>query len=451
MQNWRELLYQEYQKNRSITVAEFLNNYGNYVNGGSRQAKKSKIRRQLDNFKAGNNQIKPEDDARALTDLGYVYEDNVSVNETKTTTIETTDVVEQNFVSGTISSDKLIEILPEHINEPAELLKAHGFDPHRFELLQARNSKWQQNSKTDGMKTLYASKITVRPFTSFENYIDEISDYFKDYKSSVVAEEYKQSYESMASSEYLILPMYDFHWGRLPDMENAELFSLEKMKKLIFNNMKEYISRFRGRHFKKVFLVIGQDYFNSAYNGYTSSQSHLQSNAVDTHTMYRTGTELIIDIINMFAERGDPVQVVGSLGNHSKEEEAWLFALIKAYYRQTNEVQVDDSNRPRKYLDLGNSCVGLGHLDKEGKRVFGLMQVEAPELWAKANTRMFIAGHLHHFKVENEMGVELWRIPSATLPDRWTVENGYVLSLPKTMAFVFDEERGLVENHFVAI
>ena len=447
MKNWRRILLEEWEKGLYVSPADFVNNYGDLISAPNRDAKKKRVTRQIENFKSGKMFLQDTPEDIPLSDLKNLEENSFSY----TGDCMNKEVIETNFKSGVITKDKVIEILPEEINDPNVLLRAHGFDPHKFELIGARNSRWEQNSKHDGKTVLYASRINVRPFISFENCIDEISEYFKDYKSSITKSTYKIIKDSKNSKDYLVLPLYDFHWGRLPDLENAETFSLLDMKKVLLDNMKEYINRFQNRHFKKVYLVIGQDYFNSSFTGFTSSQSHLQSNAVDTHTMYRTGTELMIDIIEMFLDRGDPVEVVGSLGNHSKEEEAWLFALISAYYRNTPSVTVDDGHKPRKYLDLGSSCIGLGHLDKEGKRIFGLMQVEAPDLWAKATTRMFIAGHLHHFKVENEMGVEVWRIPSATLPDRWTVENGYVLTLPKTMAFVFNEDTGLVENHFVRI
>lgn len=376
-------------------------------------------------------------------DAGWISQKNSnSVAATSRETIET------NFKTGSTTSDKVISILPNEINNANVLLDAHGFNSDEFELVSAKNSKWEQNSK-DGVRVLYSSRIVVKPRSGINPYLKDICDYFENYKPNIKFE--YNSINKSKSNECLVLPMFDFHWGRLPDMENAETFSLFNVKEMLINNMKTYIKKFDGRHFDKVYLIIGQDYFNSSFTGFTSSQSHLQSNAVDVRTMYRTGTELIIDIIDMFTNICNDVNVVGSLGNHDTSEELWLFALLKAYYRNCSNVYVDDSPKPRKYLDIGAACVGVGHLDKEKDRIFGLMQCEAADLWAKSKTRMFLAGHLHHLSVESKHGVELWRIPSPTLPDRWTVENGYVQNQPKTMAFIFDYDEGIVENHFVNI
>lgn len=388
---------------------------------------------------------------RSFGALGQYYDagwiTSVNSNSVSATTRET---IETNFKTGSIISDKVVGLANYEINDAVALLTAHGFNPDEFELVSAKNSKWEQGKK-DGVRTLYSSRITVKPKSGIMPHIKDLAEYFKDYNRPYKSFKSKRDKNEISSKECLVLPMYDFHWGRLPDMENAEDFTLDMAKEMLVNNMKEYISRFGDRKFNKIYLVVGQDFFNSSFTGFTSSQSHLQSNATDVRTMYRTGTELIIDIIDMFTEICGDVHVVGSLGNHDVAEELWLFSLLKAHYRNTDGVSVDDTSRPRKYLDLGVSCVGLGHLDKEKDRTFGLMQCEAPKLWAKSTTRMFIAGHLHHLTVESKHGVELWRIPSPTLPDRWTVESGYVQNQPKTMGFIFNYETGLVETHFVNI
>lgn len=371
----------------------------------------------------------------------------ISRNNSSSIAATTRETVETNFKTGSTISDKVINLLPNEINDAKALLEAHGFNSDEFELISAKNSKWEQGSK-EGVRTLYSSRITVKPRSDIKPYLKDICEYFNSYTPNINLNYDKAN---VSSKECLVLPMVDFHWGRLPDIEHAENFSIMQIKEMLVNNMKTYIKKFEGRHFDKIYLIVGQDYFNSSFTGYTTSQSHLQSNSVDVRTMYRTGTELLIDIIDMFINICNDVYIVGSLGNHDTSEEVWLFNLLKAYYRTVPNVYVDDSPNPRKYLDIGAACVGVGHLDKEKDRIFGLMQCEAPELWANSKTRMFIAGHLHHLTVESKQGVELWRIPSPTLPDRWTVENGYVQNHPRTMAFIFDYNEGMIENHFVNI
>lgn len=426
MQNWKLIFTEEFKKNKNIDCIKFVNKYEDLIDSITRDAKLKKVKR----FKAS---------LEASPTL-IVSNNGSTKNQSET--------VETDFEKGVTKSDKVICIERQRLNDPDALLRAHDLDPNKFDLVSAKNSKWDQVSNKDGHQVLYSSKITAKPKSPIFADSEYLLKYFETYTPNI-----KRNWRPLfeGSSEYLVLPLYDFHWGRLPYIDNVENFSLDDAKSYLIDNMVEYVDRFEGRHFKEVFIVIGQDFFNSCYNGMTSSQSHIQDNIVDTRTMYRTGTELIEDIVELFASRGDRVSIIGSIGNHSTSEEEWLFMLLKAYYRNDDRIRVDDSSHPRKYLSLGEACVGLGHVDKERDRIFGLMQCEVPEMWSMTSQHLFIAGHLHHFSVESKNGVELWRVPSPTLPDIWTVRNGYVMNPPKTMAFIFDEEKGLTENHFVYI
>jgi len=355
------------------------------------------------------------------------------------------DVVSVNYDNGITTSEKTLSLTEDQIKSPKELLKAHGFDPQEFEIKTATHNK-TQHINANGTSSFYSSRITVKQKEAKVKDIFEVSEYFKNYQSP---KRLGIAGNKTKSNESLVIPLYDLHFGRLPDTEEFTYYDIQEEKNKVLNHVEKYIDKFGKRTFKDIYLVVGQDFLNSSFTGFTSSQSHLQSNAVDFKTMFRAGSELLVDIINMFGNLGTTVNVVGSLGNHDISEESALFMLLSAYYRNEKNVIIDDSLAPRKYYKIGNSCVGFGHLDKEGKRAFGLMQVEAKDLWAETKTHIFIAGHLHHFHVENENGVELYRIPAICPPDKWTRENGYVMNEPKTMCFIFDDENGLVETHFM--
>lgn len=358
-----------------------------------------------------------------------------------------------NYDKGLFTSVRQIKLTNSELFDTTAVLKAHGFNPDDFDIKTVNNAKVRRVN-TDGEESYYySSRITVKPKAILGSDIEWLCKYFNSYKSEIIN---KKNYDSLINDsslyrESLLIPLYDLHWGRLPEQENFKSYNIEEEKQKIIEHVNQYVDKFKDRKFSKIYLVIGQDFLNSSFTGYTSSQSHLQQNAVDFRTMFRTGCELLIDIINLFYSKMsfNSFEIIGSLGNHDTAEEYAMFQMVKAYYRTLDGLHVDDSAAPRKYIKIGNSGVGIGHLDKEGKRVFGLMQVEAKDIWYKTNNHIFIAGHLHHFRVENEQGVELYRVPSICPDDRWTQEQGYVQTEKKTMCFVFDEDHGLVETHFM--
>lgn len=375
-----------------------------------------------------------------------MYAENGWIVQPEISVIPKREVTEYNAEKNTTISDKMVELGDNEINNSDVLLEVHGFNPKQFVLVSAKNSKWQQGTKV-GNKTLYSSKITVKPKNPLISELEEIGEYFKNYKSE--AKYYKLPYDN-ASNEYLVLPLYDLHWGRYCSAEIGNLYNREIAKGEILDNVCRYFDRFGNRAFKKIYLMVGQDFFNSSFTGYTTSQAHKQDNDCTFKDMFTSGCELMIDIINIVASRG-AVEVVFMEGNHSRTEEYALGKLIEAYYRNTENVTVDATGKLRKYIDLGATVVGISHGSDEKDRIFGLMQCEAPDLWAKAKSRIWLLGHLHHLSVESKNGVDVYRIPSITNNDEWTIKSGYTTSRRRTMAFIFDENEGLIETHFMNI
>ena len=374
------------------------------------------------------------------------YAENGWICQPETVNIPKKEITEFNAEKNTTTSDKVVELEDCDINNPEALLRVHGFNPKHFILVNAKNSKWQQGLKV-GTKTLYSSKITVKPKNPLISDLDEIGEYFKGYKCEA---QYFKMNPNPNVKEYLVLPLYDLHWGRYCSAEIGDLYNREIAKGEILDNVCRYFDRFGDRKFKKIYLMVGQDYFNSSFTGYTTSQAHKQDNDCTFKDMFTSGCELMIDIINIVASRGE-VEVVFVEGNHARAEEYMLGKLVEAYYRNTNGVKIDADGKLRKYLDLGATVVGVSHGSDEKDRIFGLMQCEAPELWAKAKSRIWLLGHLHHLSVESKNGVDVYRIPSLTNNDEWTIKSGYTTSRRRTMAFVFDENDGLIETHFMNI
>ena len=112
-------------------------------------------------------------------------------------------------------------------------------------------------------------------------------------------------------------------------------------------------------------------------------------------------------------------------------------------YSNTESVTVDLSATPRKYRLFGVNLIGYSHGEKEGKRLEGLMQVEAPELWGKSIFREFHMGHLHTELTKTNNGIIFRRISAITATDSWHVENGFIGSVRQAQAFIWDKELGL--------
>ena len=106
---------------------------------------------------------------------------------------------------GSTKSDKLIEMSEEQSKDTDFLLKVHGFDSTKFEVTNARSSMW--NVGNEG-KTLYSSKITVKPIKNgidFEKLVEIMKE---NIKPSTLKYTINETEENL-----LEIFLTDMHWG----------------------------------------------------------------------------------------------------------------------------------------------------------------------------------------------------------------------------------------------
>ena len=65
--------------------------------------------------------------------------------------------------NGTQISTVMVKLTEEQKKDKNYLLKVHGYDPEKWDLVNAKQTIWNQNSNKKGIIDLYSSKITVVP------------------------------------------------------------------------------------------------------------------------------------------------------------------------------------------------------------------------------------------------------------------------------------------------
>ena len=345
---------------------------------------------------------------------------------------------------GSRGSEKVIELSEDELNSKEALLKAHGFNPVNWELISARNSKWQMGDGSGGLKNLYSSKITVKP-TETGIDVDELMKKFEKFKPSHKRIAFRSEPKN---PKYLIINLFDLHIGRASyEAQTGLKYNLEIAEKEIMQNVEKYIDHYTGKSIKKIVFCVGQDLMNSAANGYTSSGKHQQDNCAAFMEIFDKTTEIIIDAIDRLTSLA-PVDVIIVQRNHYRFEELVFGRLLEAYFRNDTLVTVDATPRYRKYVKLGNTLVGFTHGSDEKERLGSLMQTEAKMGWGLTENHIWITGHLHHLAVKEANGIETWTIPSLTAADAWTAKTGFTSAKRRSCSFLIDDIDGMEEVFF---
>lgn len=360
------------------------------------------------------------------------------------------------------SSEGVFPMTEEQSVYPEEIMKMHGYDPEKFNLLKSRTSVWQQGNKKNNIKTLYATKIEVAPKKEEEKPID-YKELFKEviedanYKIGIDralntmdnAINSQKIPEIKASDKTLLIMLSDCHLGRNSTISETGTYqTLQSSITALYENIDKYFEKFKNYGIKKIILPFGNDYLNSSFTGNTTSQLHKQDNSTTTQEIYRQAASAMIVIINKLSHIA-PIHVCLTPGNHSSDEEMCLILMFEAYFRNNPNITFDTSTTTRKYIKQDNVLICLSHGYSDKKAIQNIAMKEAKEDFGKAKNVYWFLGHEHHFSAEEMPHQEIYRVPSMTENDKWTDGQGYS-SKARSMAFVFNEDE-LIETHFMSI
>ena len=346
--------------------------------------------------------------------------------------------------SQTIKRD--VYLTPEEAASPISIMKKCGFDPLLWEVVTCKliTGSWDVTLKNaDGKgeqhtNRKYSVTLTVKPLggrlTS-----DQIMDVFKALPPVKL-----ESIRHEAGDFMLELPIMDFHLGKLAWREETGAdYDLKIAEKLWRETVHSLLSKAQlaGRP-EYILFPIGQDFFHFDTPTTTTTAGTQLDSDTRWQKMFNTGVALLIWAVEQCRMLA-PVKVLWIPGNHDTVLSYAATVGLAQRYTETEDVTVDLSPQPRKYVRYGLNLIGFAHGVEEGKRIDGLMQVEAAQDWGRTTWREYHLGHLHTEKTVEKNGIEFRRISSITAPDAWHNENGFIGSTRRAQAFIWDKNKGL--------
>lgn len=340
---------------------------------------------------------------------------------------------------GTFSSSKLIAMNDEESKDVSFILKAHGYDDKKWNLVSAKNNIRQVISKQDGVVTLYASNITVKPKKELN--LKDIEKFYKD-----ICENYEtptvKSIDSKGSYMYE-LPIVDLHFGKLSMSDDvAEPYNYMLARERFNFIIDDSINNIKNYDIDEILFPIGSDFFHIDNMNRTTTAGTRQDSDLSPQLIYKYGLECLIDGITKLSKIAK-VKVFCINGNHDFLTSYHAVHSLWCYFHKNENVEVDLGTSPRKYFQYGNSLIGFTHGDKEKQRLDGIMQVEARELWGKTHYHEFHCGHLHSEKAREDNGIIYRNLSSVCGTDMWHHTSGYVGAIKKCQSFLWHKTDGL--------
>lgn len=323
---------------------------------------------------------------------------------------------------GTTSSDKLIELSHAQMKDSEYILKAHGFNPLHFDLVGAKHSVWNVSAGNNSNKTLYSSKVSVKPkevLFDVNNLLDTLS---KNVKVSNL------KYSETQGENLLVIPYFDMHFG-IADLDTYK----EVLSKTIY--------KIKSKKWDKVLLISGQDKLhNDNFKGTTTAGTVIDK--VDMEKAWKDAFTFDCTIIDEAIKNSNEVEVYFSSGNH---DQAMGWALVKTLEVKYPQIKFNTDMKQFKAFRWENIFLGITHGDKANQqRTTKSFIAEYGNLMVDSKTREILTGHLHHTKTHDDFGIVYRTLGSGVPTDDYHADHGFVGAMKQFQLLEYN--KNYIEN-----
>lgn len=335
-----------------------------------------------------------------------------------------------------------------------DALKFSKVDLNVWEVSRHIFNSWQ-NVGPDGNKNIQIKIWFKRKDVKLSNIIIDMKREMMEYSPKYPKIEYPKS---KPDSKMLEINISDLHYGRLAwGEESGDNYDI-KIAATRFNEaLLSLVKKSSVHDVDKIVFVFGNDFFNADGKSNSTTEGTPQDNDVRWQKMFVSGRKLLVDGIEMLMKIA-PVDVVGIYGNHAIQAEFYLGDALECWFHNCKNVSVDNRPHTRKYIQYGESLLGLTHGHEEKVNDLPLlMATEAKDSWSKTKFREFHVGHAHHEKkrvfdtVAEMKSVTVRHLRSLAGSDAWHHRKGYVGAQQSAEAFIWGRDSGIEAIYYHTI
>lgn len=236
----------------------------------------------------------------------------------------------------------------------------------------------------------------------------------------------------------------------LTDVHVGNDSSIQQTNKKLDSILSQLLERIEGRSFEKILLIQLGDLLHFDGYGRTTTGGTVVTTSVNYYKMWESGVTMLVNFIEALASRV-PVEMINIFGNHDTVSSFTAGKALEYYFKNNQNVTIDNGHDERKYRKIGRSLVGFVHGDMPKNNIYSLLQREARRMFAETSFFELHLGHLHHDHSFEKDGVIIRYLPTIAETDEWHKRQGYTGNKKCAVCFVWDEYNGLEEQWWINI
>jgi len=357
------------------------------------------------------------------------------------------------YKDGTIEAQKIVEYNKEIFGDKKKLMIFLGYNPTEWEFVYVTTSIWNQHTKEQTTKHLYAVKYKLKPIVDEANLDDAIKTAKQVIEKEIKPLEIKKypKVEGLYKNKLMEIPAIELHLGKMAwNGDTGQDYDKDIAVKRFYEIL-EQVSQIQEReNCDTAFITIGNDFFNSDTVNNTTTKGTPQSNDLRWKKMFLIGLRLYTEFLETLRSKFNNIDVRLCSGNHDKMSSFYLYVTLQQYFKNDDKIKFSDNYKDYQCYQFGKCAIFFGHGDGNLKRITKSIPAEFFKEWGSSEYRELHLGHLHkEVTVDDESGMITRRIGSPTGTDQWHYEERYIGATQKHQIFIWDKEKGLKSIEYI--
>lgn len=368
------------------------------------------------------------------------------------TKIDITQEYTTEYNNGTIEAQKIVEYNKEIFGDKNKLLSYLGYNPNEWEFVYVTFSTWNQHTKEQLTKQLYAVKFKVKPILNEAN-IEEAIEAAKE----LIQKEIKplnikrQSKKGLDENKLMEIPSIELHLGKMAwGGDTGQDYDKNIAQNRFYEIMSSILEIQEQEQCGNALITIGNDFFNSDTVNATTTKGTPQTNDLRWKKMFLIGLKLYTEFIETLRTKFNNIDIRLCSGNHDKMSSFYLYITLQQYFRNDTSITFSDDYKDYQCYQFGKCAIFFGHGDGNLKRIIHSIPAEFYKEWGSSYFRELHLGHLHkEVVVDDESGMITRRIGSPTGTDQWHYEERFIGATQKHQIFIWDKTKGLKSIEYI--
>lgn len=356
----------------------------------------------------------------------------------------------------------------DHVKTVEELLAATDVDTEVWKPVSQIVNKWDVTMKVkEGgeyvPKTIQNWQVKARLERDIkvvrERQVGEIfQEMTQNYKPPVYSSKLNNDTIINTENNLLEISIFDLHIGKLAwHGETFENYDVKIASERFLGSIEKLMQNARGFNYERILFPIGNDFFNSDNIFNTTTRGTQQDEDLRWQKTFNVGVQLLVDAIYYMKKVGVPIDVLVIPGNHDFERSYYMGSYLEAWFKDDDEVSIDNGASPRKYYRYGNTLLGLTHGSEEKEASLPMLMatdIQSKPMWSETKFHEWHLGHIHRKRtvqydinksrlLNEDLGVTVRYLSSLTGTEEWHHKKGFVGSTKAADGFVWNYEFGL--------